>query len=150
MYKIEGGFDFYKELAKDSDEVNCEETTCLISHEPLEETHVVLECGHKFNYDAIYNDAFNHKRKFNLKERIQLEPEQLRCPYCRNIQNKLLPYLEGKTYCYGINTLDASNVIYCTRILVSGKNKGRFCGNKTFRDNLCKRHWNFEPLGSKT
>jgi hypothetical protein len=142
------GYDFYAELSKsleESDENN-ENDECLITHLPLEENHVKLLCGHKFNYDAIFNDVYNHKKKHNFNEYVKLSNNQVRCPYCRNIQNELLPYFEGKCYSYGINTLNKLsynlNTIYCSKILVMGKNKGNHCMNKCYMDLLCKRHYN--------
>lgn len=78
---------------------------CLITLSPLDNNHVTLECGHKFNYNAIFNDVYNHKKIFQHLESIRLKDNQLRCPYCRNIQQKILPYIEGKAQVYGINTL---------------------------------------------
>lgn len=78
---------------------------CLITLLPLENNYVTLECGHKFNYNAIFNDVYNHKKNFQHLESIRLKDNQIRCPYCRNIQQKLLPPIEGRENIYGINTL---------------------------------------------
>ena len=45
---------------------NCEK--CLISDDPLEEDHITLKCGHKFNYSPIYNEIKNQKCKRNRYE----------------------------------------------------------------------------------
>jgi hypothetical protein len=77
---------------------------------PLKENSIKLDCGHSFNYLSIYKDVNNHKNKFNSMEVSNsiLKMEQIRCPYCRNIQNKLLPYIEieGVEKIHGVNYFD--------------------------------------------
>jgi hypothetical protein len=63
---------------------------CLISDLPLEDDYVELECGHKFNYGSIYNDIYERKYGSSMKY-DSIKKNQIRCPYCRNVQNKLLP-----------------------------------------------------------
>jgi hypothetical protein len=101
---IEGGIDFYAELYKsldDDDSKNINDINdnnlCLISKQPLTDKFVELECGHKFNYVPLYKDIVNHKLKFNNMEALhgRLKKTQIRCPYCRKIQNKLLPYYDN-------------------------------------------------------
>jgi hypothetical protein len=98
MSSIEGNIDFFAELYKslDNDDDEKENDLCLISNEPLTDKHVVMECGHKFNYIPLFHDLVNHKKKFNYMESAnsRLNPNEIRCPYCRNRQKKLLPYYE--------------------------------------------------------
>ena len=128
-YNIENNIDFYKELYSslidekleskinesnnnddndndDDDNVDC----CLITQLPLKERFVELKCGHKFNYEPLYKDILNHKKKFNHMEQIRtkLKQNQLRCPYCRNIQDELLPFYDDLPYPkeHGINFFD--------------------------------------------
>ena len=101
-YLIEGNIDFYKELNDDCETVFLD-NLCLITNDKLDNEHVELECGHKFNYDAIYNDVYNHKMKYNKMERYPLRSNEIRCPYCRNIQKKLLPTMVDKPNIHGIN-----------------------------------------------
>ena len=110
-YKIEGGVDFYKELYTLLDETNeCEndslEKVCLITNEPLQDNHITLNCNHSFNYDAIYYDVVNHKKKYNMMERRMIQSNEIRCPYCRTIQKKLLPQKEGYKNVHGVNFYD--------------------------------------------
>ena len=118
-YNIENNIDFYKELYKSLDEnnndkietdVNVPHELCLISSLPLMNNFVELKCGHKFNYDPLYKDIFNYKRKFNHMEqnKAKLKQNQIRCPYCRNVQDELLPYHENLSYPkeYGVNFFD--------------------------------------------
>jgi uncharacterized Zn finger protein (UPF0148 family) len=108
-YEIEGGIDFYSELYKSIDEKDeDEENVCLITNLPLTEHSVKLQCGHSFNYEPLYNDIVNHKKKFNGMERLILKTMEIRCPYCRCIQKSLLPYYEalGLPKEHGVNYVD--------------------------------------------
>ena len=112
-YNIEGGIDFYAELYKSLDieeELEEDKNICLITNQPLTDKHVILDCGHKFNYIPIYKDIVNHKQKFNGMEggNGRLGTNQIRCPYCRKKQDKLLPYYEelGLAKVNGVNFCD--------------------------------------------
>ena len=106
-YIIEGGIDFYDELYKSLDtpespkqsEPNKEH--CLITNEILEQNHIQLLCKHKFNYKPLYNELIYQKK--NVSESIQ---NNIKCPYCRTIQEFILPQREGYKLIYGINTLN--------------------------------------------
>jgi hypothetical protein len=113
FYNIEGNIDFYSELYKslDKDDNNLDdENLCLITNEPLVNLYVTLQCNHKFNYIALYNDIKNHKQKFNALEghKSQLKSDEIRCPYCRNKQTGLLTYYEelGLPQTHGVNYID--------------------------------------------
>lgn len=122
-YKVEGNIDFFSELYKSLDEndetKNKDENICLISKSPLTEKFVKLICGHKFNYVPLYNDIVNHKLKFNSMETSQghLSKTQIRCPYCRKIQNELLPYYNDIP---GVNKTEYVNY---TREKITDENK---------------------------
>jgi hypothetical protein len=115
-YSIEGDIDFYSELYKSLDVEENEHKTiedlnmCLITNAPLENNHIQLICGHKFNYIPLYFDIRNHKQKFNSLEGTtnRLAVNEIRCPYCRNKQNGLLPYYEnmGIEKTHGVNYID--------------------------------------------
>ena len=100
-YNIEGGINFFEELYKSLDIEESNEKTdddnnkCLITNLPLTERFVEIKCGHKFNYIPLYNDLVNH-RKFNNLEiyNSRLNLDEIRCPYCRSKDKKLLPYYE--------------------------------------------------------
>ena len=115
FYNIEDNIDFYDELYKslDSDDNVYDENKCLITNENLTENFIKLECGHKFNYIALYNDIKNHKQKFNgLEEHLnQLKIDEIRCPYCRHKQIGLLPYYEELSLpkLHGVNYIDPNN-----------------------------------------
>lgn len=87
------GIDFYAELYSSLDnEEESNKMVCLITDEALTEKHVVLQCGHKFNYLALFNDIKAHKSKLNSLEANYVKINEIRCPYCRARQNSLLPY----------------------------------------------------------
>ena len=141
-YLIEGNIDFYSELHKcedvnDSSQQQIHDTgshekdVCLITQQPLTENHITLECNHKFNYNAIFYDIMNHKKKFNTMERKMLSSKEIRCPYCRNIQKTLLPYVEGYPKIHGINYLNPEHVsCYSSK---NGYSPGKCC----YKDNEC-------------
>jgi hypothetical protein len=110
-YIIDGNVNFYEELYKSLDEPDIKEEissfgTCLITNNPLIENHVKLDCNHTFNYDAIFNDIKCHKNKYNSMERVALKNQEIRCPYCRTIQKRLLPHIDGYEKIHGVNYYD--------------------------------------------
>jgi hypothetical protein len=125
-YNIIGGLDFYAKLNEviEDDCISDDQQTCLITNMPLDDTRVELSCGHKFNYEPLFNDIVNHKKKFNSMEyNGRLRSDQIRCPYCRGKQSQLLPYIENEKYpkIHGVNYYDekqaandkSSNRTYC-------------------------------------
>jgi uncharacterized Zn finger protein (UPF0148 family) len=118
-YIMDEGVNFYEELYKSLDDpaFEDEQELCLITNAPLTENWVKMECNHKFNYVPLYNDILNHKKNFNKLERRILKSGEIRCPYCRNIQNTLLPYhdISGVKLTHGVNyfdeTIDKQNKI---------------------------------------
>lgn len=132
-YIIEGNIDFYEELYKSiGQETKKEEPKesieqsnktgeddqeepflCLISNMPLTENFVKMNCGHKFNYIPLYNDILNHKKKFNIMEHKSLKNIEIRCPYCRKVQEELLPYHKypGVKEVHGVNYFDPTVVL---------------------------------------
>ena len=99
-YNIEGNIDFFSELFKSLDEednkhkVESDNNLCLITNQLLIDNFVELNCGHKFNYIPLFNDIYNHKKKFNNMEGSAslLKTNEIRCPYCRKKQLGVLPY----------------------------------------------------------
>lgn len=109
--------ELYKLLDEDSDD---EDGICQITGLPLNDTKVILDCNHHFNYDALYKEIYTQKfihksYDFNLlsknaKDMIRKSGLDyfIKCPYCRNVQLNILPYNEelGLKKVYGINSLD--------------------------------------------
>jgi hypothetical protein len=79
---------------------------------------VELECKHAFNYVPLFKDLVNHKTKFSSLDTHRLKVNEIRCPYCRNKQGNVLPYIEelGLPKEHGVNWINmelmsTSNVI---------------------------------------
>jgi hypothetical protein len=135
-YIIDGDIDFYAELYKSLDqeeEKSPKDSTdlCLITNEPLSKHYITLECNHKFNYLAIYHDILNHKKKYNTMERSILKSKQIRCPYCRHVQQNLLPYIEetGVSKVHGVNYFDECYHIKVEYVSHKYAQDGYFVGN---------------------
>jgi uncharacterized Zn finger protein (UPF0148 family) len=132
-YNIEGNIDFFSELYKSLDDetkLESDINLCLITNQPLIDKFVELTCGHKFNYIPLFNDIYNHKKKFNLMEgkSTSLKVNEIRCPYCRKRQIGVLPYYEEliKEKTNGVNFYDETE-ISCNN-----------CSNQTFYNGKCE------------
>lgn len=106
---------------------------CLISGAPLTKSHITLTCSHKFNYIPLFNDIVKQKkiRRFNNND---LEINQFRCPYCRIMQNEVLPYIltERNERINGVNSpisCRMKHTIICEWIGLKGTHKGVKCKN---------------------
>ena len=136
---------FNKELLEllcqnDTDTDIEEVTTCLISNLPLQCNHITLSCGHKFNYKSIFSEVKNQKRYSHL-ETQKLKSNQIKCPYCRNIQNGLLPHYGNFAKITGINWPPSKQFKpnKCLYEFISGKRKGTMCDKKCF-NKYCPLH----------
>ena len=127
-----------QELLNDS-----KQELCLISKEELNQSKITLECGHTFNYLPIYQEFKEQKnnKKNSLKNKLRVD--QLKCPYCRNIQNGLIPFMNimGIVPLYGVNypTAYVNLNNRCIHIYKKGPNKGKPCNNPCI-NSLCKKH----------
>jgi hypothetical protein len=114
QYKTEENIDFFLELSKSltSPTEKIEDNICLITNTPLTEHSITLECNHKFNYIPLVKDLSNHKYKFNYNEPRILKLDEIRCPYCRNIQKNLIPYYDipNVKKIHGINFIDETKI----------------------------------------
>lgn len=140
---FEGNINFSEELLKlicDNNEKD-EENQCLISGENLTDTSVELRCGHKFNYNCLLNELKNQRKKNNL-EIQKTSLNQIKCPYCRKINNGILPWYEGYEKIKYINWSKTNTKIVkrCISILKSGKRKGKKCNCKVKEGDYCGRH----------
>ena len=77
---------------------------CLISGEPLTNNHITLDCGHMFNINELYNEVVQQKTKQNSYSN-KVKVNEIRCPYCRIITPKILPYFKyyNNKLIYGVN-----------------------------------------------
>lgn len=142
-YTIEDNLDFY-ELLNSYNLDNEKSNICLISNSELDDNSIELYCGHKFNYLPLYKEVIKQKIKVNNLDCTRLKDNQIKCPYCRTVQNKLLPYFKINgvkkitTVNNPINKTMASNK--CQYIFKSGKRKGQICNNLCY-SNFCNTHY---------
>lgn len=151
-YVIPTGFDFYKELTQkiETESDTSSNNVCLIDGTQLNTTHIKLDCGHTFNYISLLNDIYQekyHRAKnysyYSYSHKC-LSDNQIRCPYCRNIQNKILPYFPDiyleKIRGVNVPSIHSMGENKCNYIFITGKNKGGSCNKKCYR-NKCPQHY---------
>ena len=117
------------QLLEDSNDLD-ESEICLISHEKKNDTYLKLECGHGFNFTHLFEEIKNQKNYSKYNNYI-LKTNQIKCPYCRNIQNSILPRREGYPLIYGINS-PMKYIMYtnkCSHIFKKGVKKGQICNS---------------------
>jgi hypothetical protein len=138
------------EINKDNSYNNC----CLITNEPLKNQHVKLSCNHCFNYKPLFKEIKIQKTSFNKYETQRLKNTQIKCPYCRHIQNGILPYNENYEKIKYVNWPE--NLSYkqfkCCYTFLSGKKKGVKCdkqSHKKYCPNHCRIVKNREVKNSK-
>ena len=140
--------ELFKQLSSENEIIN--DNLCLITNQPLQDDFVTLECKHKFNYKPIFQEIYRQKYKEFKYEINRVGKNELKCPYCRNIQKTLLPppkeYLKSKNndlLIYGVNSplkwcMTTHN---CKYIYKSGKNKDKCCNKDCFSE-YCISHQN--------
>ena len=118
-----------------------EDDLCLITNEVIgrKDNKVELLCGHIFKYEAIMNSV-NYARYHSKKNKVYLKNNQLQCPYCRNIQNGLLPYINSYKRIKYVNSPDkyVMKNKKCKYIFKSGKRKGNTCDIRCYHK-YCNR-----------
>ena len=148
-YIVEGGLDFYSELFKD-DDTETNENICLISGLPLMFNSISLDCGHKFNYDSLFKDVVSQKQGncYGIRDNVRLSVNQFKCPYCRTVYNKLLPYTPMNGFTQHITGVNCPLHMcmehkQCTYKMIKGKNAGHLCERHAFESEkgvFCPRH----------
>lgn len=153
-YTIEGGINFFAELEKLEENPCSEKNVCLLTGLPLEHNHIVLPCNHTFNYPAIFNEVIAQKTQHTQYgysyglDTARLTLGQVKCPYCRHVDNNLLPYTPMPGFNTRIRGVNSPAYLCrqsqsCTWRLRSGKSKGKYCGGCAFTDEsgcYCPRH----------
>ena len=149
---LEDGINFNDQLMEAICETDNKNTIpkCLISNKPLEEFHIKLNCNHSFNYNALFKEVLKQKKDINRLEVQKLKTHQLKCPYCRNVQDKILPYNEkcGQRV-HGVNwpVRWAMHTNRCSAVLKSGKRKNQACDKACFSE-YCKMHKKYVPIAN--
>lgn len=74
------------------------DSCCLLTKEALNDIHVTLNCSHKFNYIPLYKEVVIQKTSAGMTTNgyynsCTLRLNEMKCPYCRRVQDKLLPFL---------------------------------------------------------
>jgi hypothetical protein len=153
-YEIEDNLNFYTLLNssnKDLENDILNNNLCLISYEKITDNSITLDCKHSFNYFPLYQEIYNQKRNFNKYFDInKLKINEFKCPYCRNINDKLIPYIPYKNVkkISGVNypeNLCIKNKHTCSWVFKSGKNKGCICNANSYifeGNNYCYTHHN--------
>jgi hypothetical protein len=133
---IEDNIDFYKQLHDmTSDSEDEDEPLCLLTKLPLDQNKIVLPCNHSFNLYPLYKEVCNQKSHTSTYylETNRLNFNQIKCPYCRQIFDFLLPHVRINKHMgfhYGVNSpekLCMSPFHSCSHIFKSGKNKNTQC-----------------------
>ena len=151
-------FDFFAQLKNmlshsEAEASENEDNCCLLTKEPLQHIHIVLACGHKFNYVPIYREVIAQKTvglsSTGYYTSHSLRRNEIKCPYCRNVQDKLLPYLEfdGVKKMVNVNhpakmSMPSQPCMYSTNVKskksASCKECAINCHNGTY---VCKKHY---------
>lgn len=145
--------DFFSELNNinnlDDEDIDDTNNKCLIYYNDLTHNYITLSCGHKFNYLPLFKEVFTQKRYRGYNNYLRLRTSQFICPYCRTLQNKLLPYIPilKNEKIYGINSPFAYCMKHktCQYVFKTGKNKNNVCGDSGFSSvygDYCKIHYN--------
>lgn len=148
---------------KNEDEDNC----CLLTKEPLQHIHIVLACGHKFNYVPLYREVIAQKTiglsSTGYYTSHSLKRNEIKCPYCRHVQDKLLPYLEydGVKKMVNVNypvklsmTSQPCMYVYSASSKKSKKLACKECAVEYYNETyVCKKHYELSlktPLNTNT
>ncbi|MBI96547.1 hypothetical protein CL656_05325 [bacterium] len=127
-----------------------EKNTCLISQDIISNNFnkITLPCNHSFDYSNLYNEIYNQKYYYYKIDVNNTKYNTIKCPYCRNVFDNILPYYEiqGIKRITGINhpSNKILNLHTCEWKFKSGKNKGNYCcncANKYKIGNYCDKHY---------
>ena len=138
MYRVEDSINFYDLLNNSIMDTKENSNVCLISRKPLDNTKTTLQCGHSFNYLNIFKEILNQKTN---KKYSNIRKYQIQCPYCRTVQEKVLPYLSLRGV-KRVKYVNSPNSIELLTTKCSYKLKNNNICNKACHENgLCNRHF---------
>lgn len=140
----------FNELLQDESVDVSSNEKCLISNEDLESNYIKLDCGHKYNYLDLYNEIVYQKTK-KILDNNRLKINEMKCPYCRNITNKLLPFYKyyNVNYIRGVNgpTNFTMHLNKCEYIVKNKQTKMQECCNasacNTKNGIFCNKHFKY-------
>lgn len=145
---LQDNINFYEELQKlESDDED--ENTCLLTNMILDENKITLPCNHSFNFFPLYKEVINQKTGPMIGyETDRLNFDQIKCPYCRQKFNYLLPHIRlnnEMSYISGVNSPEKICMKFknCSYIYKAGKNKGNNCNKTAFHSSngcFCNTH----------
>ena len=135
---LEGGINFYDELNNiDTDDED--EKSCLLTNMPLDKNSIKLPCSHEFNFFPLYNEVFHQKVKSSTSHlnTDKLAFNQIKCPYCRQKFDFLLPHIrlnKDMLFCAGVNTPEALCMDYhtCEYMFKNGKRANEYCSKTAY------------------
>lgn len=145
---IEDDINFYEQLNKlDTDDED--EELCLLTKMPLDKNKITLPCNHSFNFIPLYKEICIQKTHTSLYLDIdKVNVDQIKCPYCRQKFNLLLPYIrinKDVKYVYGVNKPEHLCMPFhkCTYIFNNGKQQNIQCSKNGYyegTDCYCMTH----------
>ena len=133
--------DLFRQILQDNTNETNTEDLCLITNENLEDNYIKLKCGHKFNYLPLYNEVVHQKTK-KILDNSKLKINEIKCPYCRTINDKLLPYYKYYSVKPILSVTHPINYAMNTYTCQYIKN-GKLCKNnacKTSHGLFCNKH----------
>jgi len=148
-YILEDSINFWDMLNDDDGDDN-NDNVCFLTKVPLTKNHIILECGHKFNYFALIEEVKQQKtRKVYSNPYNFSYCNQFYCPYCRTIIKGVLPYIphEFEEKIKYVNYPASSSIKHhnCCYTYLSGKNKGQQCSSfSAFESDIgtyCLKHY---------
>ena len=137
---LEGGINFYDELNNiDTDTDDEYEKSCLLTNMPLDKNSIKLPCSHEFNFFPLYNEVFHQKVKSSTSHlnTDKLAFNQIKCPYCRQKFDFLLPHIrlnKDMLFCAGVNTPEGLSMDFhkCEYIFKNGKRANDYCSKTAY------------------
>ena len=143
--------EFLKELNNTYFNEEDDSKVCSINLLPFDDNAITLPCKHKFNYSSIFDYVYSIKKTHNRYNSVKLKLHEIQCPMCRNISDKLLPFVPremGEKRVRGITSPTKYCMPHktCCKIIKCGKNKGKICGKPgyhTKNGDMCEMHDKF-------
>ncbi len=150
--------EFLKELNNTYFNEEDDSKVCSINLLPFDDNAITLPCNHKFNYSSIFDYIYSIKKTHNRYNNIKLKLNEIQCPMCRNISDKLLPFIPheiGEKRIRGITSPAKYCMSHktCCKIIMCGKNKGKICGKPgyhTKNGDICEMHDKLNKKKSST